>query len=128
MASVEKILETVERVADDKLPSSKTSLSRILELLAQEPGQSMRFKVANASMATQVKRNRGYEARTTKLDPPDPTGKFKFWMYAVYKGPDYQAEIRPRERKEKEIFNRVPLDYAPLLGQDPTSKPVKIIE
>jgi len=67
----------------------------------------MKFTVKNASVATQVKRNRGYDARTYRDKDKDGNKLDTFTLQAVYKGPDFQAEFIPKMRKTKGSANPV---------------------
>lgn len=101
------IVHTAQRVDATEVSAGRSSLTELLALLAAEPGQWMRFEASNASIATQIKRNKGYDARTevrTKAVAATETTAAvpaTYWLFAVYVGPDFVASFIPRVRKPK---------------------------
>lgn len=105
-----------KRISNDQVFSSRSSLADILEALKSEPGQWMEFEVSNGAIATQIKRHKGFDARTRKVKDivtmPDgskqevDTGTVR--LQAVYVGPEYQASFIPRVRKAKKGATATP--------------------
>lgn len=101
------IVKTAQRVDATEIAAGRSSLTEILSLLSSEPGQWMKFEASNASIATQIKKNKGYDARTelrTKAVPATdttPAVPATYNLFACYVGPDFQATFIPRVRKAK---------------------------
>ena len=100
-----------ELISEEEVSKGRSSIAAILEILAAHAPykddngkivyQWMKFTVKNASVATQIKRNRGYDARTFRDKDKDGNLMATFTLQACYKGPDFQAEFIPRLRKTK---------------------------
>lgn len=98
-------IEKGKRIDPEQVITGRSSITKVLEDLANEPGQWKEYPVGNSSVATQIKRNKGFDARTKKIrEHADKDGnivKEHLVLQACYVGPDFSAEIIPRMRKPK---------------------------
>ena len=112
------LVQEGERIEPEQVFSGRGSLAGMLDKLAAEPGQWFKFIVTNSSIATQIKKHKGYDTRIRCIQKElrDDAGRIiaspQFELQACYVGPDFIAEIQPRIRKPRrtvQIRDNVPL-------------------